>query len=176
MGSLADLRFLYLHENQLDGNIPTELGGLASLETLQLNLNELTGTIPSEFGNLSSLQSLDLSDNQLAGPIPPELGNLSNLEELDLADNGLTGTIPAELSNLPLTARQLDLRDNHLFTDDNSLRTFLDSKQRGWRLGEFPDPASVLRPVRGRGRPLQPHRAFQPERRWRGHRSNRAAR
>ena len=68
-----------LNDNQLTGEIPTELGNLSNLTTMSLWGNQLTGEIPTELGNLSNLQSLYLNYNQLSGEIPTELGNLSNL-------------------------------------------------------------------------------------------------
>ena len=67
---------------------------------LLLEDNQLTGEMPSELGSLSSLIWLNLSENQLSGAIPPELGNLSNLEWLSLAENELSGCVPSGLINV----------------------------------------------------------------------------
>ena len=67
---------------------------------LLLEDNQLTGEIPSELGSLSSLIWLNLSGNQLSGEIPPELGNLSNLEWLSLVENELSGCVPSGLINV----------------------------------------------------------------------------
>ena len=91
---------LHLWENNLIGEIPTELGDLSELTTLELQNNQLTGEIPSELGNLSNLSVLYLYENQLSGEIPSELGNLASLTELDLPGNDLSGEIPVELGNL----------------------------------------------------------------------------
>jgi len=91
---------LYLGENQLTGEIPSELGNLSKLKRLYLYGNQLTGEIPSELGNLSRLEYLYLSENSLTGSIPKELGNLSNLMDLGLFENSLTGEIPSEFGNL----------------------------------------------------------------------------
>ena len=91
---------LYLHSNNLKGEIPSGLGGLAGLESLDLSFNNLTGPIPPELGNLTALRILELNFNNLTGPIPPELGNLDALEYLWLELNDLTGSIPPELGNL----------------------------------------------------------------------------
>ena len=100
LGSLINLRTLWLSRNQLTGRIPAELGNLSNLQSLQFHNNQLTGEIPTEWGNLSNLQSLSLSSNQLTGEIPAELGNLINLRTLWLNRNQLTGEIPTELGNL----------------------------------------------------------------------------
>ena len=137
LGSLSDLRYLYLGNNRLTGEIPSELtdlsnlealtlggnlltgsipvglGGLPKLEDLQLGANQLTGSIPSQLGSLSVLRDLGLGHNQLSGKIPTELGDLAALEQLSLIDNQLTGAIPAELGGLS-NLRVLDLRSNQL--------------------------------------------------------------
>ena len=137
LGSLSDLRYLYLGNNRLTGEIPSELtdlsnlealtlggnlltgsipvglGGLPKLEDLQLGANQLTGSIPSQLGSLSVLRDLGLGHNQLSGKIPTELGDLAALEQLSLIDNQLSGAIPAELGGLS-NLRALDLRSNQL--------------------------------------------------------------
>ena len=116
---------LGLGENELNGEVPAELGNLTNLTELYLNDNQLTGEIPSELGNLTNLTVLFLRkqrverrdtigagqpdqshrvvfshDNQLVGEIPWELGNLTNLNWLYLDYNQLSGEIPWELGNL----------------------------------------------------------------------------
>jgi Leucine-rich repeat (LRR) protein len=99
--------------NQLDGNIPSELGNLANLLTLQLGNNQLSGSIPSVLGSLTNLTSLYLQANQLSGSIPSALGSMSNLVILDLTNNWLTSNIPTELSSLS-NLESLKLYDNQL--------------------------------------------------------------
>lgn len=97
---LSNLEALDLRINQLHGNIPPELGNLTNLEYLNLRENQLSGEIPPELGNLSQIREVWLKSNQLRGHIPPELGNLSNLQKLYLSDNQLSGVIPSNLGNL----------------------------------------------------------------------------
>ena len=131
LGNLANVQDFFLSGNQLT-TIPPELGNLAGVRRLFLSENQLTGEIPSQLGNLENLRSLALSVNQLSGEIPAELGNLASLEFLGLADNRLKGAVPEELSQLTqLDEAGLDLRFNHLYTDNNALRDFLNSKQFG---------------------------------------------
>ena len=104
---------LELAENNLNGEIPPDLGMFSNLQTLELWGNELSGEIPLELGNLSNLQTLQLGSNELSGEIPPELGLLSNLKELHLSQNQLIGAIPPELGDL-LSLQQLILHKNQL--------------------------------------------------------------
>ena len=100
LGNLTYLIILGTMDNQVSGEIPVELASLAYLASLELHGNQLSGEIPPELGSLSSLGSLRLEDNQFSGEIPPELGSLSNLEWLALDFNQLTGEIPSELGSL----------------------------------------------------------------------------
>jgi Leucine-rich repeat (LRR) protein len=113
LGSLTNLRILYLFDNQLSGGIPPELGSLTNLVHLYLDNNQLSGGIPAALGNLAKLKNLYLSSNQLSGNIPAELGNLTDLTELHLANNQLSGSIPAGLGSLT-NLRNLYLNNNQL--------------------------------------------------------------
>ncbi len=154
LGNCSKLKSLLFTANQLTGSIPAELGNCLNMEELVLAVNQLTGTIPAELGNCTKLIDLNLVFNQLTGSIPVELGNCSNLIVLDLSYNQLSGSIPAEIGNCSnlrslylnanklngiiadalinltiLESDRLDLRWNALYTDNDALRTFLNSKQ-----------------------------------------------
>ena len=113
LGRLAQLEGLYLARNELSGSIPSELSNLSSLKTLMLFDNDLTGEIPYQFGNLESLEEMHLGRNKLSGRIPGQLGNLANLRRLHLTVNELSGNIPASLGNLS-ELRQLSIAANNL--------------------------------------------------------------
>ena len=101
VGSLTRLRKLELQRNRLHGRIPPELGSLTNLRMLRLDTNfSLTGPIPPQLGSLSQLTELLLGFNRLSGPIPPELGSLANLTRLNLFLNQLAGPIPPQLGSL----------------------------------------------------------------------------
>ena len=111
--SNGHLTHINLEENNLSGEIPTEIGNLTALTWLNLGGNQLTGTIPPEIGNLTEIGNLYLNRNQLTGTIPPEIGNLTEIYLLILRSNQLTGTIPLEIWNLT-TLDYLSLNDNQL--------------------------------------------------------------
>ncbi|PIA37153.1 hypothetical protein AQUCO_03000017v1, partial [Aquilegia coerulea] len=102
---------LYLYENRISGNIPTELQNLQSLIVLDLSTNFFTGSIPMGLGNLRMLQILSLEYNQLSGHVPYFLGNMSQLVELYLFNNFLDGNIFSTLENQILQI--LDLSRNN---------------------------------------------------------------
>jgi len=89
-----------LFNNQLKGNLPSEIGQLTSLKELLLSDNQLTEEIPSTIGNLSLLFKLDLRDNNFSGSIPAKVGDVSALTYLDLSNNGFIGLIPPQIGNL----------------------------------------------------------------------------
>ncbi len=146
LGNLTNLWKLELYNNQLTGSIPSQLGNMTDLLGLDLTGNQLAGCIPSQLSNLTNLEYLRLSGNQLTGSIPSQLGNMTDLWSLELTGNQLAGSIPSQLSNLTnLEAGRLDLRWNALYTTDNALRTFLNSKQSGgnWESTQTVTPTGV---------------------------------
>ncbi|PIN11544.1 LRR-containing protein [Handroanthus impetiginosus] len=132
----SNLGELYLHSNQLQGelplppigalyvdysnnnfekSIPHDLGSfISSVLFLSLANNRLNGAIPISFCNATYLQILDLSNNNLSGGIPPCLvKNIRNLEALNLGRNNISGNIP---DTFPVSCRlyTLDLGENNL--------------------------------------------------------------
>ena len=92
---------LSLWLNNLNGELPSELGNLAKLEELNLLFNSLGGGVPSELGNLASLKELILMGNEFTGNIPFGLGGLLKLEKLYLSvGNQFSGCVPDSLRNV----------------------------------------------------------------------------
>ena len=61
---------LDLIAQDLNGNIPIEIGLLSMLTSLNFRVNQLSGEIPTEIADLTNLTSLNLSLNQLSGCWP----------------------------------------------------------------------------------------------------------
>ncbi|RHN54612.1 putative protein kinase RLK-Pelle-LRR-XII-1 family [Medicago truncatula] len=95
----AELKQLYIGENQISGKIPAELGHLVGLILLAMNFNHFEGIIPTTFGKFQKMQVLILSGNKLSGDIPPFIGNLSQLFDLELNFNMFQGNIPPTIGN-----------------------------------------------------------------------------
>jgi hypothetical protein len=87
LGLLTDLTNLQLSDNYISGTIPSSLAALTALTSLFLYYSVFNGTIPSSFGKLTNLVSLDLSRNFLSGSIPSFLGALTAQTSLRLYDN-----------------------------------------------------------------------------------------
>lgn len=146
LGNLSNLTLLDLSQNLLLGEIPMEIGQLDDLQYLVLRGNQLSGNIPAALGDLTELRQLYLNSNRLSGNIPAAIGNLVSLEMLTLQGNQLTGNPPAEMVSLTgLWSDSLDLRWNALYTDNETLRTFLNSKQDGgnWESTQTISPKNV---------------------------------
>ena len=92
--SVEDTYTLDLSDNQLTGEIPSEIGNLTNLEGLTLSHNQLSGELPIEIRNLANLSTLDLAENQLSGSPFDILLDLENLDYLYLHDNQFSGYIP----------------------------------------------------------------------------------
>lgn len=96
---------LELHNNNLDGTLPSELFALP-LGQLYAHKNRLSGTIPTEIAlPSSSFSKLYLHGNgKISGTMPTELGELSKLAYFSLFHNLLSGTIPQSFGDLRVYA------------------------------------------------------------------------
>jgi Leucine-rich repeat (LRR) protein len=100
-------------KNNLQGNIPKEIGLLTSIQTFRIPKNNVGGTIPFSIGNLPLLSAVDLSSNTIEGTIPSTIGGAGNLVLLDFSENNLNSTIPIELYTLKFL-RILKMQSNKL--------------------------------------------------------------
>ncbi|MCP5498120.1 MAG: hypothetical protein H7A23_26485 [Leptospiraceae bacterium] len=111
--SAGCVKKLVFSNNNMVGELPTEIGNYSSIESIMIKDDQLEGNIPSELGDLETLKYLNLTCNGLLGNIPIELGNLGNLQNLRIHCSQLTGGLPEELFYLPNLA-YLEIRGNQL--------------------------------------------------------------
>ncbi|CAB9522021.1 serine threonine-protein kinase BRI1-like [Seminavis robusta] len=105
---------LILPNNNLHGELPTEMALLTTLKTLVLNVNQIHGSIPTTFKNLYWLEHLWLSHNAITGTVPNWIDSYVGIESLDLSYNRLEGELPAQLANLEHI--QMIALDNNLLS------------------------------------------------------------
>ncbi len=129
LGSLSNLTGLYLQDNQIT-SVPTEMGNLAALERLNLSDNQLTA-LPSEMGALANLEMLYVSRNNLT-VIPAAFSNLSGLKWARLSGNNIIMDIPDTVITLFAGFHSADIGYNGFYTTDESVRTFITSKDPDW--------------------------------------------
>lgn len=72
---------IQLRSNNIEGELPVQLGNCMSLQEIDLRENELQGTVPEPIFNLPKIRNILLLRNyKLAGTIPSSVENASNLE------------------------------------------------------------------------------------------------
>ncbi|XP_047973676.1 MDIS1-interacting receptor like kinase 2-like [Salvia hispanica] len=115
IGSLSNLSYLNLSNNQLNSQLPLSLSTLRELRVLDISDNYyINGVIPPEIGSLSKLTHLDLSHNYLMSELPLSLANLSELHVLDISYGyDISGLIPPYIGSLSKLTH-LDLSYNQL--------------------------------------------------------------
>ncbi len=102
MGLSAELIMLGFNDNNLSGEIPTEISNLTELTSIDFRNNQLEGEILPKIADLIKLEMVALSNNQFSGTIVPELSNLTNLEIFSISSNDMEGELPTEISTLPV--------------------------------------------------------------------------
>mmetsp|Transcript_25046 Transcript_25046/g.51353 ORF Transcript_25046/g.51353 Transcript_25046/m.51353 type:complete len:111 (-) Transcript_25046:117-449(-) len=62
--------------------------------------NDLSGQLPTELGKMEKLEYLYLEENDFESQIPTELGELTKLKLIHLHGNDLTGVMPEQICRL----------------------------------------------------------------------------
>ena len=135
-------------------------GDEGRITELHLGNNQLSGQIPTEVGQLASLQRLDLSENQLSGQIPRSLIYLTNLNRFYFSDNAglcapvneafqswLQGIAAAEfgscnpMADLNVLVRLYDTTDGTNWKDSSNWLT--DLPMRKWHSVDTDDEGHI---------------------------------
>ena len=98
-----DITEITLHKIGVVGTIPAALGSLTQLTFLNLPDNEISGTVPASFAALTKLAILSVGGNRLSGAIPEGLAQLTLLRGLDVQCNQFSGRFPLGIADLNTT-------------------------------------------------------------------------
>ncbi|KAH1161010.1 hypothetical protein AAZX31_01G007300 [Glycine max] len=110
---LNKLKFFFMFQSNLVGEIPETIVNMVALERLDLSQNNLSGPIPGGLFMLENLSIMFLSRNNLSGEIPDVVEAL-NLTIIDLTRNFISGKIPdgfgklQKLTGLALSINNLE--------------------------------------------------------------------
>lgn len=107
-----------LYDNNLTGNLPSEIGDLTELTYLDLGFNGLVDTIPAAIKNLTQLSTLYLDNNMLSGILPPGLTELTSLRLMHLNSNKFYGCLDTSFLNL-CTQLNPSYNKNEYISDGN---------------------------------------------------------
>lgn len=99
VGSFPNLAALALENNEIEGNIPASYSDLTKLVVIDLDFNSLTGNL-IDLSNMNRLQQLDLNNNNIGGSIEGLGWEETTLRFVDLAYNSFTGQIAFEIGEL----------------------------------------------------------------------------
>jgi Leucine-rich repeat (LRR) protein len=94
---------LYLHSNNLVGELPIEISELAYLEQFWFYRNRgitSLGQLPTKFHMLANLKEFLVSGNHMDDRIPDSIGNLTSATILWLGGNNWYGSIPSSVGKL----------------------------------------------------------------------------
>lgn len=99
-----------MRNNQIEGNIPSNVISCAYLQVMDLSHNRLSGSVPPSLFTHPSLQQLTLSYNQYDSvPVPGNSGLTSELISVDLSNNNIHGFLPGFMGLMPkLSALSLE--------------------------------------------------------------------
>ncbi|XP_028119927.1 probable LRR receptor-like serine/threonine-protein kinase At3g47570 [Camellia sinensis] len=112
---------LSLADNQLEGNIPHDIGStLPNLKFISCTNNLFTGIIPTSFSNASELQVIGLSANYFNRTMLKDLGKLSGLIEISVYQNRLQDDLTFISSLTNCTSLQFLEVDQNKFTELSS--------------------------------------------------------
>lgn len=92
--SKLEITSITLHDQVMDGSIPSEIALLSSLTSLDLSKNYLHGSIPSGVFEIGSLEKVYLYQNMLSGELPSTVAQANRMTHLHLSHNKINGSLP----------------------------------------------------------------------------------
>ena len=114
IGLLSSVTRVRLFNNKLVGQVPTEIGNLRKIEVVEINSNRLSSTLPDVFDSLTYLYRFHAYDDSFTGEIPPSIWRADSLSSLRLQNNNLNGSVPYDYCD---KMSELGLDDSGWFID-----------------------------------------------------------
>ena len=91
---------IYLNGNGLKGSLPPAFFRVSTFENIFLSDNQLNGNLPVEVGECTGLKFLALCGNKLSGELPDTWQGLKEMVFLDLSENDFVGNLPVSLCEM----------------------------------------------------------------------------
>ena len=92
---------IFQGDNNIRGEISSQLSRLSSLRDLRLDSNDITGNpLLDVVLKMEQLETVSFLESSISGSIPPEISRLANLRDLGIGSYSLVGSIPTEIGLL----------------------------------------------------------------------------
>jgi hypothetical protein len=101
IGTLSQLKVLWVNGNRFSGQVPDTVGNLEQMTGWSSRGNQFSGPLPVTIEKLTKLEYLLAQYNFHSGPLPEQLGKLKQLDWINLAFNQFSGGQSAERLVLP---------------------------------------------------------------------------
>ena len=101
LAGLMALHELWVSDNDISGEIPSQLGSLREMRDVRFRRNPLlSGTWPTGFWKNKRLNWLDIRGCNITGTLDPAIGEMETLAALRVSRTGFYGSIPTEIGKL----------------------------------------------------------------------------
>mmetsp|Transcript_31232 Transcript_31232/g.57153 ORF Transcript_31232/g.57153 Transcript_31232/m.57153 type:complete len:434 (+) Transcript_31232:1-1302(+) len=111
---LTEIRWFEIQHDYLFGTIPKSIGkSWTKVHTILLGGNYLSGGFPDTFENNQILGTIFIDQNWFNSTFPNVMATMKNLEWLDAEDNNFSGTMPPTITNLK-SLRILNVNNNSM--------------------------------------------------------------
>jgi len=99
------MQYLYIHDNDIVGPIPSNIGDAQYLQQLSAFNNDLTGPLPLSLRNCSYLQTILVKNNRLTGHLNDVFTSSGDsiftlLQAIDISQNRFSGVFPDAVFSL----------------------------------------------------------------------------
>uniref|UniRef100_A0A7S3CV35 Leucine-rich repeat-containing N-terminal plant-type domain-containing protein n=2 Tax=Palpitomonas bilix TaxID=652834 RepID=A0A7S3CV35_9EUKA len=144
--SLQELKFVDISNNNISGELPSDIGSCSKIIFFDASHNSITGYVQDFFGTMDSLRFLFLHHNQFTGSLPSSLVETQTLSVIAIHGNRVEGR-PAygRMQALPPCTKvgqnyTIPSEKDVLLDVYESLNGWSWPRNRGWEEGQAGDP------------------------------------